>query len=232
MTWAVTEALTYIWVLTTFLILNRFRPAGQPESWRSDRGEHTHTHVMLLKVSDRFIMHVCVCVCVRVRSVGRTERSALQALRMLLFTHKSELMQEFLQHDPQHTGAPTDLNHHFITLTEHHNQQTSTLLSFTSYLSVFKGLTSLRSWAVAMETVLHLSLPWRVLRSQLVSSSNDGMLNYDDWFNQLSIIQPNTKVMQTQVHKQRVRNHIIHTTISNKSKIHGNAELWVSTTAH
>ncbi|XP_056586666.1 serine/threonine-protein phosphatase with EF-hands 2-like [Triplophysa dalaica] len=106
------------------------------------------------------------------QSVGRTERSALQALRMLLFTHKSELMREFLQHDPQHTG-----------------------------------LISLRSWAVAMETVLHLSLPWRVLRSQLVSSSNDGMLNYDDWFNQLSIIQPNAKIANTSLLETLYKHH-------------------------
>ncbi|KAA0719639.1 Serine/threonine-protein phosphatase with EF-hands 2 [Triplophysa tibetana] len=106
------------------------------------------------------------------QSVGRTERSALQALRMLFFTHKSELMREFLQHDPQHTG-----------------------------------LISLRSWVVAMETVLHLSLPWRVLRSQLVSSSHDGMLNYDDWFNQLSIIQPNAKIANTSLLETLYKHH-------------------------
>ncbi|XP_057183585.1 serine/threonine-protein phosphatase with EF-hands 2-like [Triplophysa rosa] len=106
------------------------------------------------------------------QSVGRTERSALQALRMLLFTHKSELMREFHQHDPQHTG-----------------------------------LISLRNWAVAMETVLHLGLPWRVLRSQLVSSSHDGMLNYDDWFNQLSIIQPNAKIANTSLLETLYKHH-------------------------
>lgn len=60
-----------------------------------------------------------------------------------------------------------------------------------------------------METVVHLGLPWRVLRSQLVSSTQDGMLNYDDWFYQLSIIQPTAKVMQTQDQKLRKLNHII-----------------------
>nr|XP_055036972.1 serine/threonine-protein phosphatase with EF-hands 2-like [Misgurnus anguillicaudatus] len=93
------------------------------------------------------------------QSVRCTERSALQALRMQLFTHKSELMREFKEHDPQDAG-----------------------------------LISLRNWALAVEKVLRLGLPWRVLRSQLVPSTQDGMLNYNDWFNQLSIIQPNTKI--------------------------------------
>lgn len=140
---------------------------------------------------------MCVCVC----SVGRTERSALQALRMLLFTHKSELTQEFLQHDPKHTGVTQN-----IPLFK-----TGLVCGGSVPTSVFKGLISLRNWALAMETVLHLGLPWRVLRSQLVSSSQDGMLNYDDWFNQLSIIQPNAKVMQTQIYMQHVNKLILET---------------------
>lgn len=64
-----------------------------------------------------------------------------------------------------------------------------------SDLSVVSGLISLKHWAVAVEKVLRLGLPWRVLRSQLVSgSTQDGTLNYHDWVNQLSVIQPNTEV--------------------------------------
>uniref|UniRef100_A0A4W4GA79 Serine/threonine-protein phosphatase with EF-hands n=1 Tax=Electrophorus electricus TaxID=8005 RepID=A0A4W4GA79_ELEEL len=68
------------------------------------------------------------------QSVGRTERSALQALREQLFAHKSELINAFQEFDPEHTG-----------------------------------MISMRHWAVATETVLHLGLPWRMLRSQLLS---------------------------------------------------------------
>lgn len=53
----------------------------------------------------------------------------------------------------------------------------------------------MKHWAAAVEKVLRLALPWRVLRSQLVTSSaQDGTLNYHDWVNQLSVIQPNTEV--------------------------------------
>lgn len=52
----------------------------------------------------------------------------------------------------------------------------------------------LKDWAVAMETVLHLALPWRVLRSQLVSSTQDGMLDYNTWFRELAITEPNKEV--------------------------------------
>lgn len=45
-----------------------------------------------------------------------------------------------------------------------------------------------------METVLHLALPWRVLRSQLVSSTQDGMLDYNNWFRELAITEPNKEV--------------------------------------
>lgn len=40
------------------------------------------------------------CVC----SVGRTERSALRALREQLFAHKSDLISAFQQYDPDNTG--------------------------------------------------------------------------------------------------------------------------------
>ncbi|XP_067231166.1 serine/threonine-protein phosphatase with EF-hands 2-like [Chanodichthys erythropterus] len=106
------------------------------------------------------------------QSVGRTERSALQALRMQLFTHKSGLIREFQEYDPQCTG-----------------------------------LISLKHWAMAVEKVLRLSLPWRVLRAQLVTSSTrDGMLNYHDWFNQLSV-QPNTEIANASLLETLYKHH-------------------------
>lgn len=57
------------------------------------------------------------------------------------------------------------------------------------------GLVSLNDWASAVESVMHLSLPWRMLRYQLFTSkSSDGMINYYEWFNELAIKGPNTDV--------------------------------------
>ncbi|XP_051536183.1 serine/threonine-protein phosphatase with EF-hands 2-like [Myxocyprinus asiaticus] len=107
------------------------------------------------------------------QSVGRTERSALQALRMQLFAHKSALIRQFQEYDPKCTG-----------------------------------LVSLKNWAVVVEMVLHLSLPWRVLRSQLVTScTQDGLLNYHDWVNELSIIQSNTEIANTSLLETLYKHH-------------------------
>uniref|UniRef100_A0A665UG41 Serine/threonine-protein phosphatase n=1 Tax=Echeneis naucrates TaxID=173247 RepID=A0A665UG41_ECHNA len=56
------------------------------------------------------------------------------------------------------------------------------------------GMISLRHWASATESVLKLSLPWRVLRPQLVSSSQCGMVNYQQWIRELSITEPKLEV--------------------------------------
>ncbi|XP_042277744.1 serine/threonine-protein phosphatase with EF-hands 2 isoform X1 [Thunnus maccoyii] len=55
------------------------------------------------------------------------------------------------------------------------------------------GLVSLNDWASAVESVMRLSLPWRMLRSQLVTCrTSEGMINYHEWFNELAIKGPNT----------------------------------------
>ncbi|XP_017267592.1 serine/threonine-protein phosphatase with EF-hands 2 [Kryptolebias marmoratus] len=54
------------------------------------------------------------------------------------------------------------------------------------------GFLSLNNWASAVESVMHLNLPWRTLFSQLVSKSNNGMVDYHDWFNELAIKGTNT----------------------------------------
>ncbi|XP_037536168.1 serine/threonine-protein phosphatase with EF-hands 2 [Nematolebias whitei] len=48
------------------------------------------------------------------------------------------------------------------------------------------GLVSLNDWVSAVESVMHLNLPWRTLFCQLVSSKSS-MIDYHDWFNELSI---------------------------------------------
>ncbi|KAK7131732.1 hypothetical protein R3I94_016763 [Phoxinus phoxinus] len=106
------------------------------------------------------------------QSVGRTERSALQALRMQLFTHTSALIREFQEYDPQCTGV-----------------------------------ISVKHWAEAVEKVLRLSLPWRVLRAQLVTSTRDGTLNYQHWLNQLSVIQTHTEIANTSLLETLYKHH-------------------------
>ncbi|KAK6492657.1 serine/threonine-protein phosphatase with EF-hands 2-like [Huso huso] len=55
------------------------------------------------------------------------------------------------------------------------------------------GRISLNDWATVVESVLHLGLPWRVLRSQLVQSAPEGLLEYHAWFDDLAIEQPTTE---------------------------------------
>lgn len=52
----------------------------------------------------------------------------------------------------------------------------------------------MRHWASATETVLKLGLPWRVLRSQLVSRTHYGMVDYQQWIKELSITEPKLEV--------------------------------------
>uniref|UniRef100_A0A3B4DPP1 Serine/threonine-protein phosphatase with EF-hands n=1 Tax=Pygocentrus nattereri TaxID=42514 RepID=A0A3B4DPP1_PYGNA len=107
------------------------------------------------------------------QSVGRTERSALRALREQLFAHKSDLISAFEEYDPEHTGV-----------------------------------ISMERWAVATETVLHLGLPWRVLRSQLVGcSTQEGMINYNDWFRELALMDPNKELAHTGLLETMYRHH-------------------------
>lgn len=54
---------------------------------------------------------------------------------------------------------------------------------------------SAKDWACALEGVMHLDLPWRVLRSQLVTTkTSDGMIDYQEWFNELAIKGANVDV--------------------------------------
>ncbi|MEE6460245.1 hypothetical protein FKM82_000900 [Ascaphus truei] len=52
------------------------------------------------------------------------------------------------------------------------------------------GYITLNDWATALESVLNLGLPWRMLRPQLVRSNPEGKLRYREWFDELSVCQP------------------------------------------
>uniref|UniRef100_A0A096LR85 Serine/threonine-protein phosphatase with EF-hands n=1 Tax=Poecilia formosa TaxID=48698 RepID=A0A096LR85_POEFO len=67
------------------------------------------------------------------------------------------------------------------------------LCAFKKFDTKNTGLVSLIDWASAVESVMHLNLPWRMLRCQLVTCKmSDGMIDYYDWFNELAIKGPNT----------------------------------------
>ncbi|CAL8280162.1 serine/threonine-protein phosphatase with EF-hands 2 [Gadus morhua] len=106
------------------------------------------------------------------QSIGRTERSALCALREQLFAHKSDLLGAFQHYDPDNTGV-----------------------------------ISLKHWASAMEGVLKLGLPWRVLRSQLGTSTQDGMLDYREWIQDLVFSEPKHELSNASILETMYRNH-------------------------
>ncbi|XP_056889538.1 serine/threonine-protein phosphatase with EF-hands 2 isoform X2 [Takifugu flavidus] len=65
--------------------------------------------------------------------------------------------------------------------------------AFKQYDSQNTGLVSLSDWASALESVMHLGLPWRMLSSQLATAkTSDGMISYHEWFDELAIKGANT----------------------------------------
>lgn len=60
------------------------------------------------------------------------------------------------------------------------------------------GRISLRHWASATERVLNLGLPWRVLRPQLIISTQSGMVDYQQWIQEFSITEPKLEVSDLQ----------------------------------
>uniref|UniRef100_A0AAQ5Z4X4 Serine/threonine-protein phosphatase with EF-hands n=1 Tax=Amphiprion ocellaris TaxID=80972 RepID=A0AAQ5Z4X4_AMPOC len=67
------------------------------------------------------------------------------------------------------------------------------ICAFKKFDSENTGVVSLNDWASAVESVMHLDLPWRMLRCQLVTrKTSEGMIDYYDWFNELAIIGPNS----------------------------------------
>ncbi|KAJ8415597.1 hypothetical protein AAFF_G00425770 [Aldrovandia affinis] len=67
------------------------------------------------------------------------------------------------------------------------------LRAFQEYDPENTGFICQNNWAMAVEKVLRLNLPWRVLRPQLVSCTPDGMLDYQTWFSDLAIKEPDNE---------------------------------------
>ncbi|AWP15421.1 putative serine/threonine-protein phosphatase with EF-hands 2-like [Scophthalmus maximus] len=69
------------------------------------------------------------------------------------------------------------------------------------------GKISLSHWASATESVLKLGLPWRVLRPQLVSSTQYGIVDYQMWIRELSITEPKLQISDTSILETMYKNH-------------------------
>ncbi|XP_013378548.1 PREDICTED: serine/threonine-protein phosphatase with EF-hands 2 [Chinchilla lanigera] len=68
------------------------------------------------------------------------------------------------------------------------------------------GIISVSDWAVAVETVLRLGLPWRVLRPQLVSRSVGSTLEYSAWLEDLAKDWPSRENIQSSLLETLYRN--------------------------
>ncbi|EDL05264.1 protein phosphatase, EF hand calcium-binding domain 2, isoform CRA_b [Mus musculus] len=68
------------------------------------------------------------------------------------------------------------------------------------------GVITLSDWATAVESVLHLGLPWRMLRPQLVNSSADNVLEYRSWLDSLAKEQLSRENIQSSLLEKLYRN--------------------------
>ncbi|KAJ7419106.1 Serine/threonine-protein phosphatase with EF-hands 2 [Willisornis vidua] len=95
----------------------------------------------------------------------------------------------------------------FRALREKLFAHTSALISaFKAYDEGNTGRITLSNWATAVESVLRLGLPWRMLRPQLVRSTEDGMLEYQSWLDDLAMEQRSQEHIQSSLLEVIYRN--------------------------
>ncbi|KFP72055.1 Serine/threonine-protein phosphatase with EF-hands 2, partial [Acanthisitta chloris] len=95
----------------------------------------------------------------------------------------------------------------FRALREKLFAHTSALISaFKAYDKDNTGRITLSNWAMAVESVLRLGLPWRMLRPQLVRSTEDGMLEYKSWLDDLAMEQRSQEHIQSSLLEVIYRN--------------------------
>uniref|UniRef100_A0A8B9NGX0 Serine/threonine-protein phosphatase with EF-hands n=1 Tax=Accipiter nisus TaxID=211598 RepID=A0A8B9NGX0_9AVES len=95
----------------------------------------------------------------------------------------------------------------FRALREKLFAHTSALIrAFKAYDKDNTGRITLSNWATAVESVLHLGLPWRMLRPQLVRSTEDGMLEYKSWLDDLAMEQRSQEHIQSSLLEVIYRN--------------------------
>ncbi|XP_040603339.1 serine/threonine-protein phosphatase with EF-hands 2 [Mesocricetus auratus] len=80
------------------------------------------------------------------------------------------------------------------------------LVEFKKHDASESGVVTLSDWAVAVESVLHLGLPWRMLRPQLVNSSGDNVLEYKSWLESLAKEQLSRENIQSSLLEKLYRN--------------------------
>ncbi|NXE54848.1 PPE2 phosphatase, partial [Casuarius casuarius] len=86
----------------------------------------------------------------------------------------------------------------FRALREKLFAHTSGLISaFKAYDKDGTGRITLSNWATAVESVLRLGLPWRMLRPQLVRGTADGLLEYKSWLEDLAMEQRSQEHIQS-----------------------------------
>lgn len=102
MRWAATEEPTLEWVLIWSHTSFSIRPVRLAESWPCDKGAFW---IPLYSDAEHLQSRECFYVYLLSFSVGRTERSALRALRKQLYAHKSDLISAFQEFDPNNTGT-------------------------------------------------------------------------------------------------------------------------------
>ncbi|KAM4808831.1 serine/threonine-protein phosphatase with EF-hands 2 isoform 2-T2 [Rhinophrynus dorsalis] len=78
--------------------------------------------------------------------------------------------------------------------------------AFICYDKNKNGYITFNDWATALESVLKLGLPWRMLRPQLVHNSPEGLLRYREWFDELSVCQPIREHVQSSLLEALYRN--------------------------
>ncbi|KAM9381574.1 LOW QUALITY PROTEIN: serine/threonine-protein phosphatase with EF-hands 2 [Phaethornis superciliosus] len=95
----------------------------------------------------------------------------------------------------------------FRALREKLFAHTSALISaFKAYDKDSTGRITLSNWAMAVESVLQLGLPWRMLRPQLVRSTAGGMLEYRSWLDDLAMEQRSQEHIQSSLLEVIYRN--------------------------
>uniref|UniRef100_A0A8C5U3A5 Serine/threonine-protein phosphatase with EF-hands n=1 Tax=Malurus cyaneus samueli TaxID=2593467 RepID=A0A8C5U3A5_9PASS len=95
----------------------------------------------------------------------------------------------------------------FRALREKLFAHTSALISaFKAYDGDNTGKITLSNWATAVESVLRLGLPWRMLRPQLVRRTEDGMLEYKSWLDDLAMEQRSQERIQSSLLEVIYRN--------------------------
>ncbi|EPQ01677.1 Serine/threonine-protein phosphatase with EF-hands 2 [Myotis brandtii] len=99
---------------------------------------------------------------------------------------------------------------HMLTMRQRQDFPMNLLEEFKKHDNGKTGLITLSDWAAAVESVLHLGLPWRMLRPQLVNSSTDNMLEYKSWLEDLA---------KEQLSHENIQSSLLETLYRNRSNL-------------